>query len=92
MNNPGLANPEISKIIGELWREEPEEQKNQWKRLAEEEKQRHQRQYPDYRYQPRRGGKRCRYQADFGFGRTPAGVQSAEDGTSRRLGHRPPHF
>ena len=57
MNNPGLANPEISKIIGELWREEPEDQKNQWKRLAEEEKQRHQRQYPDYRYQPRRGGK-----------------------------------
>ncbi|KAK0705052.1 hypothetical protein B0H67DRAFT_593040 [Lasiosphaeris hirsuta] len=55
--NPGLANPEISKIIGENWRDEPEEHKNQWKRLAEEEKQRHQRQYPDYRYQPRRGNK-----------------------------------
>ncbi|KAH8892050.1 hypothetical protein GQ53DRAFT_806406 [Thozetella sp. PMI_491] len=56
-NNPGLANPEISKIIGELWRDEPEERKNTWKRLAEQEKQRHQQQYPDYRYQPRRGGK-----------------------------------
>ncbi|KAK4235940.1 putative HMG-box-containing domain protein [Achaetomium macrosporum] len=55
--NPGLANPEISKIIGEQWRDEPEESKNQWKLLAEEEKQRHQRQYPDYRYQPRRGNK-----------------------------------
>ncbi|KAK3343839.1 hypothetical protein B0T25DRAFT_521908 [Lasiosphaeria hispida] len=55
--NPGLANPEISKIIGENWRDEPEEHKSQWKRLAEEEKQRHQRQYPDYRYQPRRGNK-----------------------------------
>ncbi|KAK3304061.1 uncharacterized protein B0T15DRAFT_228473 [Chaetomium strumarium] len=55
--NPGLANPEISKIIGEQWRDEPEERKNQWKLLAEEEKQRHQRQYPDYRYQPRRGNK-----------------------------------
>ncbi|KAK4108654.1 hypothetical protein N656DRAFT_690923, partial [Canariomyces notabilis] len=33
--NPGLANPEISKIIGELWRDEPEEHKIQWKRLAE---------------------------------------------------------
>ncbi|KAK0706720.1 high mobility group box domain-containing protein, partial [Lasiosphaeria miniovina] len=33
--NPGLANPEISKIIGEQWRDEPEERKNQWKRLAE---------------------------------------------------------
>ncbi|KAI8960855.1 hypothetical protein F5Y11DRAFT_249528 [Daldinia sp. FL1419] len=55
--NPGLANPEISKLIGEQWREQPEEVKNNWKRLAEEEKIRHQRQYPDYRYQPRRGGK-----------------------------------
>ena len=55
--NPGLANPEISKIIGDEWRAEPEERKNQWKRLAEEEKQRHARQYPDYRYQPRRGNK-----------------------------------
>ncbi|KAK4244008.1 hypothetical protein C7999DRAFT_17710, partial [Corynascus novoguineensis] len=55
--HPGLANPEISKIIGEQWRAEPEEAKNQWKLLAEEEKQRHQRQHPDYRYQPRRGNK-----------------------------------
>lgn len=54
---PGLANPDISKIIGELWREEAEEVKNYWKRLAEEEKARHQRQYPQYKYQPRRGGK-----------------------------------
>jgi hypothetical protein len=33
--NPGLANPEISKIIGEQWREQPAEVKNDWKRLAE---------------------------------------------------------
>ncbi|KAK7948511.1 uncharacterized protein PG986_009397, partial [Apiospora aurea] len=57
IKNPGLANPDISKLIGEQWREQPEEVKNSWKRLAEEEKVRHQRQYPDYRYQPRRGGK-----------------------------------
>ncbi|OBT46559.1 hypothetical protein VE00_01805 [Pseudogymnoascus sp. WSF 3629] len=55
--NPGLANPEISKIIGAQWREQSIETKNEWKRLAEEEKHRHQRQYPDYRYQPRRPGK-----------------------------------
>lgn len=54
---PGLANPDISKIIGEHWREENDETKNYWKRLAEEEKARHQRQYPQYKYQPRRGGK-----------------------------------
>jgi hypothetical protein len=33
--NPGLANPEISKIIGEQWRDQPVEVKNEWKRLAE---------------------------------------------------------
>ncbi|OBT69650.1 hypothetical protein VE03_00712 [Pseudogymnoascus sp. 23342-1-I1] len=55
--NPGLANPEISKIIGAQWREQSIETKNEWKKLAEEEKHRHQRQYPDYRYQPRRPGK-----------------------------------
>ncbi|CAJ2510837.1 Uu.00g064620.m01.CDS01 [Anthostomella pinea] len=55
--HPGLANPDISKLIGEKWREQPDEVKNSWKQLAEEEKIRHQRQYPDYRYQPRRGGK-----------------------------------
>jgi HMG box factor, other len=55
--NPGLANPEISKIIGEQWRIQAEETKEYWKNLAEEEKLRHQRQYPDYRYQPRRNAK-----------------------------------
>ncbi|EGC43237.1 HMG box protein [Histoplasma capsulatum var. duboisii H88] len=55
--NPGLANPEISKIIGEKWRTLPLESKQDWKNLAEEEKARHQQQYPDYRYQPRRYGR-----------------------------------
>ncbi|KAK8220287.1 hypothetical protein IWZ01DRAFT_425802, partial [Phyllosticta capitalensis] len=56
--NPGLANPEISKIIGEQWRSEAESIREEWKRLADEEKLRHQQQYPEYRYQPRRGGRR----------------------------------
>jgi HMG box factor len=33
--HPGLANPEISKIIGEQWRDQPLEVKADWKRLAE---------------------------------------------------------
>ncbi|KAI7089955.1 hypothetical protein KC356_g1885 [Hortaea werneckii] len=56
--NPGLANPEISKIIGEQWQNQPPEIKNKWKALAEEEKLRHQQQYPTYRYQPKRNGRR----------------------------------
>ncbi|KAG5917023.1 hypothetical protein E4U42_007410 [Claviceps africana] len=55
--NPKLSNPEISKIIGDKWKHEGEEVKENWKKLAEEEKQRHQHQYPNYRYQPRRGTK-----------------------------------
>ncbi|RFU81758.1 snf2 family helicase [Trichoderma arundinaceum] len=55
--NPRLSNPEISKIIGEKWKNEESNVKDDWKRLAEEEKQRHQHQYPNYRYQPRRGAK-----------------------------------
>ncbi|EJP65574.1 Repressor of filamentous growth 1 [Beauveria bassiana] len=56
-DNPKLSNPEISKIIGEKWKHEVEDVKETWKKLAEEEKQRHQHQYPNYRYQPRRGSK-----------------------------------
>ncbi|WEW60818.1 slightly ste11-like protein [Emydomyces testavorans] len=56
--HPGLANPQISKIIGEKWRTLPNESKQDWKNLAEEEKARHQQQYPDYRYQPRRYGRK----------------------------------
>ncbi|KAL8654565.1 MAG: hypothetical protein Q9226_003381, partial [Calogaya cf. arnoldii] len=55
--NPGLANPDISKVIGDHWRQAPPETKQYWKNLAEEEKIRHQRQHPNYRYQPRRSGR-----------------------------------
>ncbi|KAF2708241.1 hypothetical protein K504DRAFT_381956 [Pleomassaria siparia CBS 279.74] len=55
--NPELANPEISKIIGEQWQAESEREKKVWQDLAQEEKARHSEQYPDYRYQPRRIGK-----------------------------------
>lgn len=33
--NPGLANPEISKIIGDHWRSSTPEIKNHWRILAE---------------------------------------------------------
>ncbi|KAL5114851.1 slightly ste11-like protein [Pleosporales sp. CAS-2024a] len=56
-SNPGLNNPDISKIIGEQWKAESEDSKKVWQDLAQEEKARHHEQYPDYRYQPRRVGK-----------------------------------
>ena len=33
--NPGLANPEISKVIGDHWRQSTPEVKAHWKNLAE---------------------------------------------------------
>ncbi|KAL5398804.1 hypothetical protein PMIN06_008433 [Paraphaeosphaeria minitans] len=55
--NPGLPNPDISKIIGEQWKAESDSVKKVWQDLAQKEKDRHYEQYPDYRYQPRRLGK-----------------------------------
>ena len=55
--NPGIANPIISKIIGERWRSMSDEEKLPWKELAEEEKRLHREMYPNYRYQPKRAGK-----------------------------------
>ncbi|PGG98651.1 hypothetical protein AJ79_08806 [Helicocarpus griseus UAMH5409] len=66
--HPGLANPEISKIIGEKWRTLPAESKQDWKNLAEEEKARHQQQYPEYRYQPRRYGRNGSNSTSIGSG------------------------
>lgn len=34
-HNPGMANPDISKIIGVQWRNLSEEEKAKWKALAE---------------------------------------------------------
>ncbi|KAF4984661.1 hypothetical protein FZEAL_177 [Fusarium zealandicum] len=70
--NPNLSNPDISKIIGEQWKDEAPDIKDNWKALADEEKQRHQRQYPDYRYQPRRGNK--------GQGNRPGSSPADENG------------
>ncbi|KAI1845408.1 hypothetical protein JX266_008503 [Neoarthrinium moseri] len=81
--HPGLANPDISKLIGEQWREQPEDVKSSWKRLAEEEKARHQRQYPDYRYQPRRGGK-----AGSGKPATSGGNPGEDPGRCQKCGGR----
>ncbi|KAJ5669989.1 uncharacterized protein N7477_005352 [Penicillium maclennaniae] len=55
--NPGLSNPDISKIIGRQWKALSDEEREKWNALAREEKDRHQQQYPDYRYQPKRSGR-----------------------------------
>ncbi|KAK9246834.1 hypothetical protein V1506DRAFT_533889 [Lipomyces tetrasporus] len=56
--HPGKTNPEISKIIGEQWRQLSLEEKAVWQKLGDEEKKSHLERFPDYRYQPRRNAKR----------------------------------
>ncbi|KAK2878211.1 hypothetical protein FQN49_001060 [Arthroderma sp. PD_2] len=56
--NPKLANPDISKIIGKMWRGLSAKEQAPWKKHADEEKARHQQKYPGYRYQPRRPGRK----------------------------------
>ncbi|KAI9882128.1 MAG: hypothetical protein M1823_006126 [Watsoniomyces obsoletus] len=64
--NPGITNPEASKIIGRQWKAESPEVLETWNALAEttmltptqQEKLRHSQQYPYYKYQPRRNNNR----------------------------------
>ncbi|KAF3922212.1 hypothetical protein ABW21_db0208955 [Orbilia brochopaga] len=56
--NPGKSNPAISKIIGEMWKNASEETRKEWQNHADEEKRQHMARYPEYRYQPRRSGKK----------------------------------
>ncbi|KAI5799989.1 hypothetical protein EDC01DRAFT_612700 [Geopyxis carbonaria] len=56
--HPGKPNPEISKIIGQMWKSSSDEIKSVWQSHADEEKRQHIQRYPQYRYQPRRNAKK----------------------------------
>lgn len=51
---PEIHNAEISKRLGKLWRELPEEQKGPYKAEAERLRLLHLKQYPDYKYRPKK--------------------------------------
>ncbi|XP_035796048.1 transcription factor Sox-19a-like [Anopheles albimanus] len=51
---PKMQNAEISKHLGTLWRQLSAEEKNPFVKRAEELREQHKKQYPDYKYQPRR--------------------------------------
>lgn len=52
------SNSEISRELGNRWRNLPPEEREHWNLLAKEEKANHAKKYPDYRYIPRRNGKK----------------------------------
>ncbi|OBZ68333.1 Silenced mating-type M-specific polypeptide Mc [Grifola frondosa] len=49
---PKRPQAEVSKIIGAMWKAEPDSVKAHYDRLAELEKHEHKKQYPSYRFQP----------------------------------------
>ncbi|KAI9189463.1 hypothetical protein H9P43_000896 [Blastocladiella emersonii ATCC 22665] len=52
--HPELSNPNLSKVISDMWRNESASVRNHYKELAILAKQEHESKYPDYKYQPRR--------------------------------------
>ncbi|RIB19314.1 high mobility group box protein, partial [Gigaspora rosea] len=48
--NPSITTGELSKKIGEMWRNEPQGEKSKYKKIAEKAKQQHMEKYPDYKY------------------------------------------
>nr|QEJ80709.1 putative MAT1-2-1 protein [Teratosphaeria gauchensis] len=52
--NPGLHNNAISVIIGDKWRAESDEVREEYKRKAEDAKRQHELDHPGYQYQPRK--------------------------------------
>ncbi|CAI4211740.1 unnamed protein product [Parascedosporium putredinis] len=90
--HPRLPNPDVSKIIGEQWRNENETVKEYWKKLAEEEKRRHHELYPDYRYTPRRGARSSGARPSSVSSDEGAGVASAAADSSQRPARPRPSF
>ncbi|KAK8204719.1 hypothetical protein IWZ01DRAFT_544395 [Phyllosticta capitalensis] len=60
MENPGLHNNQISKIIGRMWQAEPAEAKEYWRDQAKQSKEEHLLKFPDYQYRPRKPGQKKR--------------------------------
>ncbi|KAN0061690.1 hypothetical protein ACQY0O_005682 [Thecaphora frezii] len=50
----------ISRIVSEIWRNTPEEEKTYWHNLADKEREEHHRLYPDYIYKPESRKKQVR--------------------------------
>ncbi|WBW72328.1 M-specific HMG-box DNA-binding transcription factor Mc at silenced MAT2 locus [Schizosaccharomyces osmophilus] len=51
--NPGMTNAEVSKLVGQLWKEESNEVKLKYFKMSECYKTEHEKLYPNYKYQPR---------------------------------------
>lgn len=56
----GITNNEVSKVIGDMWKQEAQDIKDHYQALAQQSREQHMRDYPGYKYAPRRPGERKR--------------------------------
>ncbi|KAK9711020.1 hypothetical protein K7432_008088 [Basidiobolus ranarum] len=56
--NPGISNSEVSKVIGQMWKDAPFDVKERYQLSAEDKKRIHKEMYPNYKYAPERSNKR----------------------------------
>jgi len=56
----GITNNEVSKVIGDMWNQEAQDVKDHYQALAQQSREQHQKEYPGYKYAPRRPGERKR--------------------------------
>lgn len=69
----------VSRIVGEIWKGLPEDERQGWDMLAEEEKRAHREKYPDYKYTPKS-------KATFPAVRAKAGSRKKKDSNHNNSG------
>ena len=52
--NPGMLNMVISQRIGNMWKELPDNDKQEFRDMASKAKEEHEKNYPDYKYRPKK--------------------------------------
>ncbi|KAJ3170248.1 hypothetical protein HDU88_008875 [Geranomyces variabilis] len=91
--NEGITNNEISKVVAEWWRNEPEDVKNVYKSRAEEERRRHRILHPDYKYAPRKNKirRKRKRKINKALDNHESGAESADDDNRRYITQQHPH-